>query len=804
MLEKLAIATRTLRRSPGFFAMSVISLGVGIGLSTATFAYVDSTLNQKLPFADAAQLRWANFQFGIRGRRAPTRDQIAVLSDVPSFEGVATMAINFRPKLRVNGLTPDIPGIVRFGPNFFEVLMARPQLGRLPNDEEIRSGAAALVSEQLWSHAFHNRPEIGDAHLTVDNANVPIVGVLQSEFRYLGNTDVWIPAASVDGVVAVEDDHGAYVRSVVRLRHGVPKATANAQLLVAAAQLQEKYTGAGALPNKLTLQSYGFTPFGISSQQLIIVGLAIGILLIAASNVAALTLARALTRRRDLALRVALGASRAAIAREIVAEVGVISIFGAVVGAAFGASLIGVLRHMITEDLISQGWGIRQPELRLSLFVYVALGLFVSIAISGGVPAWRASQLDPSSTLKDNAGTTTGRARSDFRVLVIGELAIAMVLVMLTSLLTMSTTKMATFDFGFDYRKLVEARITFGLRNGMKGDTATTADRLAYYASVLARARSTPGVAAATTFAPATIGAKQIISRPTFGMDQMLEPKGGYVDVGPDGFRTLGIAILEGRDFSEGDRLSGDAVILAERASRALFPRRNAVGSKIKIGGDGSKYPWMRVIGVVRDVQLGPLARQPDPEIFVSTLDVAKRGDLTVIVRPAGVDPQLATNLERSLTGALPANSSISVQQMAHSFNGQVARTAFYTRTFTFIGVCALALAIGGLFSVLSFTVGVRMREFAVRVALGASPRQVLVVVMKNAFEFAVGGTAIGALLSFWASEGVKGMFYGILITDPVALIIAECVLLAAAMAASIIPALRATKADPIEVLRAT
>jgi putative ABC transport system permease protein len=453
---------------------------------------------------------------------------------------------------------------------------------------------------------------------------------------------------------------------------------------------------------------------------------------------------------------------------------------------------------MTPENLITD-YGMRLPVLTPSVFMYVCIGLVVSIAIAGGIPAWRASQVNPADPLKDNAGTTTGRARSEFRFLLIGELALAMALITITTLLLVSTNNLAAFDFGFDFRRLIEARVSFA-RPPI--DKRRPVDSLSYYTSALARVRSTPGVAMATTFMPSPIGAGKIVSRPTYGAEHTREPNGGFYDVGPDAFRTLGIPMLEGRDFTEGDRVTGDKVILAERSARVLFPRKNAIGSTIKIGGVESRYPWMRVIGVVRDVRIYATDRA-GPETFVSTRDAVTQGNLAIVIRPAVTDPQIMTAVDRALAGALPANSSVYIHPMAESFELKVERTRFFTRTLTFIGVCALLLAVLGLFSVLSFTVGRRMREFAVRVALGATPRQVLMVVLKDGLETALGGTAIGALLSFWASAGLSGIFFGMTITDPFALIIAEAALLLAATVASLVPGMRASKADPMDVLRA-
>ncbi|MFI5230411.1 MAG: ABC transporter permease, partial [Gemmatimonadales bacterium] len=568
----LRYAARGLRRGRSFFALSVFSLGIGIGLSTATFAYVEASLNPKLPYADAAQLTFAQLDVA-RWQRSPRqRDLIDAIRALPFVEGVTQLNYETRKELRGNGLGGR-PNVSRFALNFFEVTGVRPQLGRWPTADEARVGSAAVVSANLWSRGFLNRGQIGDAHLTVDGLTVPIVGVLPRDM-FLG-TDVWIPYPS-DTFLDSAGIGGA--PAIVRLRKGVTRAAINGQLATAAARLQAMYVAdPRGRPYLLSLHSYLFAGQRPGEKELSLIGLALGILLIAASNVAALALARAYARRRDLALRIALGASRAAIARELFGEIGVISVFGALLGAACSIALIGMLTLMTPAELLGNGavYGVRLPVLTPHLFIYVLIGLIVSVAIAGGIPAWRASHVDPAGPLKDNAGTTTGRTKSEFRILLVGELAVAMTLITVTSLLLLSARNLASFDFGFDLRKPVEARVSFVLPD----DRPPTAER--NYASALARARATPGVAMASTFMPTGFIARTIVSRPSRGADHTIEPDGQIYDAGPDAFRTLGITMLEGRDFTDGDRASGDAVSLAERAARGLFPRRKAIGSTL-------------------------------------------------------------------------------------------------------------------------------------------------------------------------------------------------------------------------------
>jgi hypothetical protein len=377
-----------------------------------------------------------------------------------------------------------------------------------------------------------------------------------------------------------------------------------------------------------------------------------------------------------------------------------------------------------------------------------------------------------------------------------------MVLLMLASLMTLSTKNIRFYDFGYDAHRLLRASVSVWRPK----DTLSTAAREQAQRNVLARIIAHPEVAGVAMVGGGATDDRTIMSDETRRGVPPLEAR-GYFEVGPAFFATLGIPVEEGRDFAEGDQLSDGTIILSRGAAKVLFPSGGAVGRLVKLGGLRSSRAWMPVVGIVRDVDLDMRAdpmSEPEPRVYASS--PRGRGDtwFSFAIRRSREDPALAVSLQHALSDALPPRSYVRVGSWLENHDSRLQFQLFFERVFTFIGTASLLLGAAGLFSVLSYAVGQRMREFAVRSALGASPRDLLRIVLKSGFEMALGGTAIGALLSFWASAGVSGFLYGVKNTDPVSLVIAEATLLAVTMLASLVPALRAMRADPVEVLRAT
>lgn len=800
-LESLRRTIRSLQRSPTYVTVSVLSLGVALGLTTATFALVDGVLHRQLRFADPARLFTVDLRYGNQ-HQPPSNDEMArVLRVVPAVEDVA-LAHGDRAFIKSNGVPTEF--FVRYvTPNLFRMEGVRLAKGRYPIPSEVAAGQAVVVSERLWTRVFAGRPDIGDASVTVSGHVYSVVGVLPTGENGGLNGDVIVPSDEA-GQTPYRRSGSVYVK----LRAGVDSAAVRAQLAAVAAGLTSRYVSPNSAspPYHIDLVSWIPEPVKLGQHlfELLLTVLAFGVLLIGCTNVAALGLARGLSRRRDFALRMALGASRRTIATDLIAESAIIALIGGAVGVGVGAAMIGVLTHMVPADFTL--WGMFLPSVSGWVYSRSLLALTLGLLVAAGVPAWRASRVSPADPLKDEAGTTTGRSRNEFRLLVIAELAIAMVLLMLTSLVALSTRNILHFDYGFDDSVLLSVRPI--LPSG--GPDSTPAASLQFENGLVRRLRGVTGVAAASLTGFGVLENDKLATDESG--DAALPRRLQYYVAGPEYFATAGIPLVQGRDVTEADAAHDGAVVLSQSAARLLFPHGGAVGRMIKLGSVRSRLPWIPIVGIAKDVDLGitddptdmiTIYADPPPSMFPASGRSTVEG-LELLARAPHPNAGLVRDIERDLQDALPPDGVISAVPWSSYRSSAVRQNQFFEHLLSLLSFSALMLASLGLFSVTSYSVGRRMREFAVRQALGATPLDIVRGVLTAAFEMALGGTAIGALLSFWASAGMSWGLFGVKNTDPVSLVIAEGTLMAVALAAALVPAVRAMRANPVEILRSS
>ena len=794
----VARAARSLRRSPGFVAIAAISLGTALGISTAVFAMIDTMTHPKSAFRSVDQL----FEVTIRqhSRLGPGREEVErSVAALPGVERVATFRLGW-----VSIMAGDQVGrgsVLYTRPGLLDLLGARPTLGRLPTPAEDAQGQVAVVSDGLWRRQFGNAPEIGHATLTIGDRQFRVIGVFPGGAavqRY--GPEVWVADASSDTAAGIP---------VMRLRRGLADTTAVlAQLQAVVQRWTRAYTTSSReAPFSARLESMRPDPLtlndSITNFRRAMAGAAICVLLIACANVAALMFARGMVRSRDYALRLALGASRGEIAREVVVEVAVLALLGCGMGSMLAVWMIGLITRALPMEM---SWmGFLKPELNVRVLALSAIAVLASVAIAGGIPAWRASRTDPMGPLKQSAGGTTGRAHTRFRWLVIGELALAMTLVMGASLMIKSTSRMASYDFGYDARNLLTAQVGFWW-----SDSTPPATRERIMLESLERIRALPGVRSAALEYDCFAEFRMITSDLTTTGGENTHINGDCTGVGTDFFETIGMKLVAGRDFSAGDVPLGGAVILGARAARRLYPGQQAIGHMLKLGKLNSNQAWLRIVGIVRDQRLefNPYPETgPDTTAAVYVLlehppfSKTARGT-GFVIRPRDKMSATANPVARTLTAALPPRSIVTVGPWQSRFYMQLRAEQFLTLMFGLLGAASLTLGAAGLFSVISYIAGQRMREFAVRLALGATRENVLRLVMREALVMALGGTAIGAGLGMWAGFLIWDMMWGVYPVDAGALVMGEGTLLIVTMLACLVPALRATRANPVEILR--
>ncbi|HLA89755.1 MAG TPA: ABC transporter permease [Gemmatimonadaceae bacterium] len=782
---------RSLRRAPGFVAIATLSLGAALGLSTAVFALIDAMTHPRSPLRDVGQL----YELVIAGRpRVPLerRELEGALSAIGGIERYASGRWIWGDV--ETGETVARIGYLIARPGYFELLGVRPRLGRLPTQPGDAQAGVAVVSDGLWRLRFGNRNRITGETVGIADRQYAIIGVLPSRAEAAGRTDVWIPDPA--------PDQGGLGFSFVRLRRGVGEKELQPSLDAMAKRLTQLHMGPTDRPFSAWLNSMRPDPLALKDFHYAMIGAAVCVLLIACANVAALMLARGVVRTRDYALRIALGAGRGEIAREVILEVVVLAVTGCAMGAIVATWAVGLMTRATPDEM--RWLGFVQPQWSARVLALSAIAVFGSITIAGGFPAWRASRVDPVGPLKEGAGGTTGKAGTRFRWLVAAELTIAMTLLVGASLMVKSVWKMASYDYGFDARNVLSVRIGMPYQ---RRDTSSAATRWTQLvAEALQRVRAVPGVRSAAM--ASTCGADHNVVT----TDRTIEGGvAGYLrsctNVSADYFRTLGREIVEGRDFTDADAAAGGAVILDEWTARLLFPHERAVGRMLKLGNLASKEPWLRVVGVARERREGftlyPELPRDSMAMVWAAIPPAADARPGIVVRGDPRSTAVPVAVHRALRGTLPPRTFVVVRPWLSTWEDSLRQLEFLALVFTLLGAASLALGAAGLFSVISYIAGQRMREFAVRIALGATTDNVLRLVLRDGLVMALAGTAVGAGLGMKAGFLLWDKMYDTYPVDVTALVAAEAVLLLTTMLACLGPALRATKANPVEVLRA-
>ncbi len=527
-----------------------------------------------------------------------------------------------------------------------------------------------------------------------------VVGVMPRGVRAPLSSEIWIAAPSDAAIRTGRYGPGSWI--VTRLKDGLTLADVQPEL----GGVMRRLDVTNSTPDRpflLEMHSLRPNPLKITDYHAAMAGAAGGILLIACLNVAALMLARGVVRRRLYALRLALGASRAALAREVLAEAFVVALIGGVAGALVSAWGLSFFTSIVPEEFT---WvGIAEPAWNWRVFVANCVTILIAVTVAGGIPAWRASRVDPGEPLKDGAGTTTGRSHSNFRPLIISELALSMVLLTGASLMTKATRTIADYDFGYDARPLISAQ--FGLH--LRRDSVTSpAASMLLVQNAFDRVKALPGVVSATMARAGAADNLVAVSDRTTEGGASLPLIHGYHNVNAGFFATLGIPIVRGRDFAEGDRENGGAIILDQSAAKILFPHDDPVGRLVKLGDLDSGRPWVRVIGVARDASLA-FRDDPDldhePALYASVVD-SQYTSGTIIIRPERGAQTVTTMAGRAMRGVFPARSYVSAGPYIANYAYILRSRTFLASVFAALGAVSIILAAVGLFSVLSYVVG--------------------------------------------------------------------------------------------------
>ena len=781
-LRDLRYALRSLRKSPGFVVIAVLALGIGLGLSTTMFAVVDAVLHPVSAYRDAENLFEVSWRYGARNPLPPGELYRYVRDHSRSFQAVTPVG--------------EVPALVEAGGDLRQVLATsvsarwftvtgvRPRLGRGFTASD--GDGVALLGDRLFRSLYGNRRQLSGSNVLVNRRVVAVVGVLP---RGAG-PDLLLPLSSRADQGAASPDT---VMPLVRLKSGVTVEAADRDLQAMAQALTERY-GTREAPFGFRLSPLMKEGEDLQALHGALLGAAFAVLLIACQNLAHLMMARGLARRRETALRLALGATRAAVVWQLFLEAALVTLGGASLGALMAVWGSSLLQHEMPQEV---SWiGLMEPQLSWRVFAAACLCAAGSAVLFGLLPTMRVvSDVSLDEPLRDESGASSGRIRRRYDPLVAIEVAVTLVLMMGAGLLLRTVHELRRDDPGIDPQTLFRATV-------QAPPILDTAARYARRARLLSLVEGMPEVRDVADAGVTVLRGAAVTAEMT-GQSVRLITMGACPDVTPNYLRVLGLPILQGRDFESGD-VSGPGVAIVDPiAAQRLYPGHNPVGHMLKLGGPSSIGWWVRIVGLVRSpyVQEASMRYAPQPAVFVVHPRLSPFGEL--LIRTKTRDPRALVSLQTRLH-EIPGISVGALRPWDEARAEDLRSRGFLATVFVTTGVVALALAALGLYGVLSYAVNRRRREYAIRVALGAEPGQLLRNVLNDGGVMLLTGTGVGAVVGLFAGRLLDAVLVTITPADTWALVLSEAVLLSVGIVACLAPALRAMRTDPVAILRAT
>ena len=808
-MNDLKFAFRQLLKNPGFTAVAVLTLGLGIGANTAIFSVVNGVLLRPLPIPEPDRVvhAWESW----RGEgTAPVAwpKFIEWKQQSQSFEAIS--ACNWGQSFVL--ATSDKPELIAgraVSCDFFSVLKVQPLKGRsfLPEEEKSGAPAVAMITHRLWQSRFNSDPEILGRTIQLSSKGHTIVGVLPPGFEMANKAQVFVPKTEVGELLTEREDHSYQV--VARLKPGKTVEQAEAEMNTIAARLENQFPKTDKnwkvklVP--LREQLAGDLRFTL----LILLGAVAFVLLIACANLANLLLARASTRRREMAIRAALGAGRWRVIRQLMTESVVLAMLGGALGTLLAHLLVELLRIARPDLEAVHPWNV---SMATSIGLdYGVLGSTALLAVLAGIlfgiaPAVSASRTQLSEALKEGErGSSQGVRHNRLRsLLVMGEMALALMLLAGAGLMVRTVWRITQIMPGFDTVNV----LTFGLEPP-QAKYADRNQRTRFFNELCQRLRNIPGVEAAggILYLP-MIGGNSSLSTKVHGRPPLPEGQNSpnYRLVTPEYFRAMGIPLLQGRDFTEGDTTNSTLVVIVNEAfAKQVFANENPLGQRLGIGDgwwrDGDHLP-REIIGVVKSVRQMDLAQPPMPEIYVPHSQSLWDYGLNLVVRTRVMPASLIPTV-RSVVWGLDKDQAIGeVSTMEQIVTQSVSSQRFNAGLFGGFAALAMILAAIGIYGVLAYSVNQRTREIGLRMALGAERSDVLRLILRQGMTLAVAGMALGLAGALALTRVLRSLLFGVSATDPFTFVWITLLLTALAFLACYWPARRAARVDPMEALR--
>ncbi len=794
LLQDLRYGARMLLKNPGFTLMAAITLGLGIGANTAIFSVINAALLRPLPY-DATRLvavESVNPQKEMSAYGASSADFWDWQAQSRTFEQL-TMYSGGGIALKEAERVEVFPG-ARVTVNFFATFGVQPLLGRVfVNEEGFMNGPPAIIlSHRLWQNRFGSDPQVVGRTIKTGDGAVTIVGVMPPEFKYPSFAQVWTPLARDSGEMRYRANR--YFRAIGRIKQGEEIESAQAEMHAIAGRLAATY------PRENQGWTVQLTDWHASLSQdsrkalLVLMGAVGFVLLIACANVANLLLTRAATRRREMAIRLALGATRRMVIRQLLTESLLLGLLGGGLGLLLAVWGVGALTRLLPQlNFTFQSLSELRGEIRIDRVVLL-FTLSTSILtglIFGLAPGWQAARTDVNESLKEGGrGGSTGHLRTR-HALVIAEIALALALLVGAGLLINSFARLLRVDHGYDPQGLMVMSLGFPAQN-----------KYAFAQQVMERIAAEPGVTSVALMSFPTPGGLRF----PFNRESNPLPNGdvtvAYSAVSPGYFRTLKTPLRAGREFDDRDLPNAQRVaIINETMARQYFTDENPIGRKLVIAYLNQR-PIVEIVGVAGDVRQEEPGKPVKPEILVPFAQIPWFGG-SLLVRSAHSDPLTVKNAAQhaiwSVNPELPESNAAS---MTKTLAAQVAEPRLYALLLSVFAIIALSLAAVGIYSVIAYSVANRTQEIGIRMALGAQAGAVSWLIVSQGIKLVASGVALGLVASFFLTRLMSNMLFGVSAVDPPTFIIITMFLTIVALLACWIPARRATKVDPMVALR--
>ncbi len=790
-----------------------MALALGIGANTAVFSVVNAVFFRPLPFPEADRLVWISETLPSGPTSVSYPDFLDWRRQATAFDGIAVTA-PWEATLESRAPAERLP-VTYVSSDFFSILRARPRLGRdfLPEDDQPGAHPVAILSHRVWETYFASEPGILGASISLDRRPYTVIGVLAPEFRFYGPANIFVPvsdAVARQGLAAREQHNS--LAAIARLKPGITLAQAQAQMDTIAGRLQSGYpaSNTGVRAPVVTLRE---RVSGQTRQPLALLLAAVSlVLLIACVNVASLLLARAVDRRREMAVRAALGASRGRVLRQLLIESTVLALTGGALGVLLASWGFAGLARLVPAPIDAGSLGIDWRVLGYAVLVSLLTGILFGLA-----PAFDAWRLNLASAMRDGGRTTSGASTARLRdALAVAEVSLALILLVGAGLLLRTLHRLMDVPLGFETGNLLTARVSLPYSKEYLPERAS-----AFFETMAAQVRAIPGVRSAGVISHMPLRGL-FTNMPWFRDDQPVPERGKLPNAehraaSPEYFGAMGIPLLRGRlftpadgritnfrqeDFMEWLKKNRFSVVISDAMAKRFWPGEDPVGKTFRPGYPEMGLQPVKIVGVVGDVRdFGP-GSEPLPTFYWSAHHFPLRASAILVVRTRD-DPAAVVSAVRHAVAALdPAAAVSSVATMESMVSGAVAPRRLNMQLLGIFAALALVLAGVGIYGVMACAVNRRSHEIGVRIALGAGRSSVVRMIVGKAALLGGLGVLLGSAAALGLTRLIAGMLYGVAPADPLTYLSVGAILLAVAIGASWAPAWRAARVAPVVALR--